>query len=421
MSWIRRFRPRTQEAEHPGSPDADVAPTRVVTATAGDRPRVSALPVTVTTPAAAPVPISGPVPVSVPASLPTSGAEVKSPTTAQPEVKLAEPVRPVPPVEPPKTATTPQPQAPVPVVTTSGRDAYFRPGGYSPDDRQHAKATPTAAHPVMGGPSLLSLGLPWDELTLTAFAANSSEPSPEHRQAVTDLAGALVQILKIYPDSFVTVVGHADPAEASVGTLSQHRAEAVFTALLALDVPERVMHAASLGSDMPVVQAPGHEAHNRRVVVRVIKRNFQAEHRAPWIEPRSMPSSGLPKIPAPPVAPPAVPLLPLQPDKAPSGAEAGQRMGETGKKADAICTQEHEQAERSGGRSLTQQLEKLVEEELTRLGLPESLRGRVSDLALIALDKGVAAAVDVLSKDTQIDDKTREGIRTILKGVMRLK
>ena len=96
-------------------------------------------------------------------------------------------------------------------------------------------------------------------------------------------------------------------------------------------------------------------------------------------------------------------------------------MGETGKKADAIRTQEHEQAERSGGRSLTQQLEKLVEEELTRLGLPESLRGRVSDLALIALDKGVSAAVDVLSKDTRIDDKTREGIRTILKGVMRLK
>ena len=188
MCWIRRFRPRTQEAEHPGSPDADLAPTRVVTATAGDRPRVSALPVTVTTPAAAPVPISGPVPVSVPASLPTAGAEVKSPKTAQPEVKLAEPVRPVPPVEPPKTATTPQPQAPVPVATTSGRDAYFRPGGYSPDDRQHAKATPAAAHPVMGGPSLLSLGLPWDELTLTAFAANSSEPSPEHRQAVTDLA-----------------------------------------------------------------------------------------------------------------------------------------------------------------------------------------------------------------------------------------
>ena len=47
--------------------------------------------------------------------------------------------------------------------------------------------------------------------------------------------------------------------------------------------------------------------------------------------------------------------------------------------------------------------------------------GRVSDLALIALDKGVSAAVDVLSKDTRIDDKTRECIRTILKGVMRLK
>ena len=102
-------------------------------------------------------------------------------------------------------------------------------------------------------------------------------------------------------------------------------------------------------------------------------------------------------------------------------AEGGRRLRESAKEADAFLAQEREEAERSDTCSLSQQAEALIAVELKRLALPESLRERVRDLAIIALDKEISSAVDMLAKDTRIDDRTRESIRTILKGVLSLR
>ena len=266
--WRGRSKTRSPEMEQPHAAVADGARIGVASSLAGERPRLSVRPITL------------PEPVTTPAPGPEAATDTDAKITGRisdHEEGRGEPVRPVSPGDRPKFVTTALPQAPHPVGFTSGRDAYFQTGGYVAAEQPRIPMTPAVVLPASRKATPLSIRLPWDEIILMGFPSGSVERSSEHSRAIADLASALVEILKDYPDTFASVVGHADRSEASAESLGQQRADGVLGDLLALGVRPRVMHAASMGCDVPVNTVPGHEAHNRRVVVRVIKRNFQAD------------------------------------------------------------------------------------------------------------------------------------------------
>lgn len=261
------------------------------------------------------------------------------------------------------------------VSFTSGRDAYFTAGAYAldvPSARRILAHEPACAPRPMGDGeqtalrpetatanrrATLSDRLPWDEITLSGFAADGDEPVAEHRGALADLAGELGRVLKTHPDTFVTIDGRADAAEANSADLSRRRADAVLSILAAQGVAARAMRAGGLSKEVPRGATPVEAARNRRVVIQVIKRDFHAEHRV---------------------------------------------------KADA-----------HGGPSKDSRV--WIDDEIRRLGLPEALRGRVYDLAAAARDRGIATAVDALARDPSIDAATRKAVRTILKGALKLR
>lgn len=235
--------------------------------------------------------------------------------------------------------TAPNAATPALVATTSppGRDAYFAAGG---DGRSTAPAS-----------------LPWHELLLSGFAPDGDEPADEHRLALIDLAGEFDRALKTQPDSFLTAVGRADAAESDPADLARRRADAVLAILSAQGVPARAMRAGGPDGAIPRGATPAEAAANRRVTIRVIRRDFRAEHRAG---------------PAPP-----------------------------------------------GGPSRDSRL--WIDAEARRLGLPDAIRGRLDDLAALARDRGTTAAVDALAHAPSVDPATREAIRTILKGLVTIR
>ena len=87
-------------------------------------------------------------------------------------------------------------------------------------------------------------------LTLDGFASDSAELTTKHRKAISDYKMHINQLLKQYPDSFITVAGHTDATYTGENrVISQQRAEAVMTALGEGEsaIPTAIMHAYGLG------------------------------------------------------------------------------------------------------------------------------------------------------------------------------
>jgi outer membrane protein OmpA-like peptidoglycan-associated protein len=299
----------------------------------------------------------------------TSEAEAQAPARAP---ALLPPVRPIAlagPAPAPNAVAAPVAFGPSSSVRPAPRDAYFAPGAYAVDDDQ-ADVRPAPAP----APPTLSLHRPWDEVTLGGFAEGRAELTSEHRAALVSLVGELTEILKSYPDTFLSAIGHAAASEGGVEGLGLRRAASVTSALAALGVPAATMHAAGRSAEP---SPPGGSGRDFGVVVQVIKRNFRAEHRAPGEE----------RHPAPVAAEPH-----------PKPTEAVRHRG-----------------------PITEAMERSIDVEMKRLGLAASLRDPVRGLAIAAQEKGVDATIEAMAKDTHVDDKTREAIRAVLKEVLKVK
>jgi outer membrane protein OmpA-like peptidoglycan-associated protein len=108
-------------------------------------------------------------------------------------------------------------------------------------------------------------------LTLAGFASDSAELTEEHRDQITAYKAKLTPLLKTWPDSFISIVGHTDATdtEAHNQDLGQRRADAVLGALGTGDsaLPGAIMRASSLGESVLAVESKDREARNRRVEV----------------------------------------------------------------------------------------------------------------------------------------------------------
>jgi len=126
-------------------------------------------------------------------------------------------------------------------------------------------------------------------LSLDAFGFNESELTAEHVEALEEHAKRILNLLKHYPNSFITVTGHADAigGEESNQALGQKRAGAVVSELAKNGVPAEAMSAGSLGETLPEVKTKRAEARNRRVEISFRARSFKFGGLAGKLEPPS--------------------------------------------------------------------------------------------------------------------------------------
>lgn len=123
-------------------------------------------------------------------------------------------------------------------------------------------------------------------LTLAGFGSDSAELTDDHRDRIVAYKAKITELLKTWPDSFVSIVGHTDATdtEAHNQDLGQRRADAVVGALGTggAALPGALMRASSLGESAPAIASKGREAANRRVEVFFnARRNFKLPPMAP--------------------------------------------------------------------------------------------------------------------------------------------
>jgi hypothetical protein len=113
-------------------------------------------------------------------------------------------------------------------------------------------------------------------LTLDSFALNSAALTDEHDQRLDEHAATLLDLLRQYPNSFITISGHADATgrEERNVPLSRERAEAVKAALVARGVPGEIITTGGLGASVLRVETSGAEPRNRRAELNFFARNF---------------------------------------------------------------------------------------------------------------------------------------------------
>jgi outer membrane protein OmpA-like peptidoglycan-associated protein len=276
--------------------------------------------------------------------------------------------------------------------------------------------SPGAAAPSSEAPVLK---LPWDSVTLDYFASDKADLTAEHREKLADVAKSLLQILVGYPNTFISIVGHTDATDTEKHNkeLGQKRADAVKSALVWLGVPTGLMNASSLGESALQVDTQGPEPRNRRVEIHVFRRSFFAERQPKPPAPAAATPGAVPS-PALPVRPPPIVVPPEEkdPTKLPPG------FWKEGERVEKLRTQRREEAARLRfGGSISEAVENFVDAEMRRMRLPDFLRDKVKDLASTALEKGLTEAFKALAIDTRIDAKFKDGIQSILKGVLKYK
>jgi len=112
--------------------------------------------------------------------------------------------------------------------------------------------------------------------TIDRFALGKADLTDEHKKKLAEEAATINRLLRQYPDSFVSIVGHTD----AVGTeernvaLGQRRADAVLAELSGSGVPADIMRASSLGESSLLAQNLQGEPRNRRVEVFLTVRNL---------------------------------------------------------------------------------------------------------------------------------------------------
>ncbi len=115
-------------------------------------------------------------------------------------------------------------------------------------------------------------------LTIDRFELDKAILTKEHLGALSQHTKKLQKILKRYPDSFASVVGHTDASgtEEHNEKLGQERADAVRSELIAQGISGEILRAASLGERSLIVPTKAPEPRNRRVEILFQSRNFMA-------------------------------------------------------------------------------------------------------------------------------------------------
>jgi outer membrane protein OmpA-like peptidoglycan-associated protein len=197
--------------------------------------------------------------------------------------------------------------------------------------QRDAGDAPSLAMPVpTGAPSSTDDAAHQGSLTIDGFALDHADLTPEHKKQLADLAARLAGLLKQYPDSFISIVGHAD----ATGTpdhnqvLGQQRADNVLNELKANSVPAEAMRAGSVGDSVLLVETKGPEPRNRRVDVNFTARQFTqlpAPQSTPPLSGALPPSSGswAPPIVGPWSSLPSLPSADANNQHAPPGATRG--------------------------------------------------------------------------------------------------
>jgi outer membrane protein OmpA-like peptidoglycan-associated protein len=129
--------------------------------------------------------------------------------------------------------------------------------------------------PKLGGTSDVQASSQAGSLTIDGFAIDKAELNAAQKKQIDAQAAVILDLLKRYPDSFMSIVGFADaPGKESHNVeLGQQRAESVMGELIAQGVPANTMHAGSLGATLKI-ETKGYEPRNRRVEVFFTARNF---------------------------------------------------------------------------------------------------------------------------------------------------
>ncbi len=152
--------------------------------------------------------------------------------------------------------------------------------------RRYPALCPSPGGPTLGpllpvpeftlGPETLLGASMLGSLTLDGFALNSAELTGEHSTELDAHAATLLDLLRRFPNSFITLSGHTDATgrEERNLPLSRERAEAVKAALIARGIPEEIISTGGLGASVPRVETGRAEPRNRRVELTFVARNF---------------------------------------------------------------------------------------------------------------------------------------------------
>ncbi|NHN79641.1 DUF4157 domain-containing protein [Azotobacter chroococcum] len=283
----------------------------------------------------------------------------------------------------------------------TGKEGHASPLERRGRAKQLQRQAGAADSEAVGTPAVDSIS---GALTLDGFASDSAELTPAHNAAVAGYKTLIAKLLKQYPDSFISVVGHTDATESEDHNqvLGLQRAEAVVAALGSGEstIPASIMSAANLGKTQLKIPTQGREAHNRRVEVYFSARKF-GYRKVP--EFRSTPDLGKSHY-----------KLPERPPIYPSGSPPGPNY----------LTQSPPPSEQAEGNSILDMLNKeIVDPVVKRMTswLPKSVQERILGLAHEAVEIGVSAWLEEALKDARLSEKQQEDIKEAVKQAIELK
>jgi outer membrane protein OmpA-like peptidoglycan-associated protein len=260
-------------------------------------------------------------------------------------------------------------------------------------------------------PSFRLRVMPTYSVTVDGFRIDSPDLDTDQRRQLDALATRLKTTLASAPDSLISITGYADApgTEHHNLALGRRRAEMVRDYLAGKDIAASALSIGSLGEEMPVVAARGHEARNRRVEIDVTERSVF----------RPAP----PPIPTPPrpIAPasPPIDLTYHPPVHAPTPEEEARDTARRNEEIWRIVQELRARERPPQGISAADALGRVARDAAKRLGLPHWIQDKAASLAEGLPAKGAQTVFDELTGDRNLDPNSRNAIKAILEALMR--
>lgn len=260
---------------------------------------------------------------------------------------------------------------------------------------------------------------------LDRFLHNQARLMPFHTPMIDRLASHVVASWRTpQPVRTIRLVGHTDPTgrEAYNLALGLRRAQAIRSELMAAIErlsPGLTQHMniipQSLGETRPVRtdQTPEGRARNRRVAV--FLSSIGTAPAPPGPGPTPPPTGALPPIPPPSPSPtggrPLNLRLPSPPIRLETPEERIQRILTTPLPAPP--------PRRSVNQMFWQKIDDGLTSTMSRLGVPQRLRGPIRDAAHGAIERGTQAVLDQMLDSTDLSSEAKEAIRATIRAALQ--